>query len=230
MSSLKTGEQPLAITVQDVMQNPKAQIYIQKADQTLEAMGYTEHGMRHARWVSKTAGRILRELGYPERTAQLAEIAAFLHDIGNVVSRTNHAQIGAILAQNLLYEMGMPPEEVAEIMTAIGNHHEEDGLPVTPVAAALILADKADVHRTRVRSAGTIREDIHDRVNYSAKRSHVRIDPVERVVTYELEIDTQIAPVFEYFEIFLERMLVASKAAKALGCKFSLTINGVKML
>jgi metal-dependent HD superfamily phosphatase/phosphodiesterase len=162
--------------------------------------------------------------------AELAEIAGYLHDVGNLINREYHAQTGAVIAYKLLEELGMDYEELAEVMMAIGNHHEEDGTPVSPVAAALILADKSDVHRSRVRPIGNIEEDIHDRVNYAATFSKIIVDREKKIITYKIEIDTDIAPVMEYFQIFLSRMLIASKAAKRLGCKFELIINDTKMI
>jgi hypothetical protein len=220
----------MKVVLSDLIKNPKVKLFIEKADEQLAALGYTEHGSRHVTWVAKRAGKILRELGYPKRTAELAEIAAYLHDIGNLVNREYHAQTGAILAERILSEMGMDYREISEIMMAIGNHHEEDGYPGTPIVAALILADKADVHRSRVRPVGNIREDIHDRVNYAATSSQVLVDQNNKVITYKIEIDTNIAPVMEYFQIFLSRMLIASKAAKSLGCRFELYINETKMI
>ena len=216
---------------QDVIANPRVQYMIQSADAQLAALGYTEHGLRHVKLVAKRAGYILRQLGYPRRTAELAEIAGYLHDIGNLLNREHHAQTGGVLAFHVLTEMGMPFEETIEVVRAIGNHHEEDGLPATPISAALILADKSDVHRSRVRPRGDIRSDIHDRVNYAAIASHVRVDTSSSPprVYYDIKIDTSIAPVMEYFQIFLSRMLIAAKAAKVLKCRFDLYINKTKM-
>jgi metal-dependent HD superfamily phosphatase/phosphodiesterase len=226
-------EKEHVITVEDIKKNPKVKALILKADKNLEKLGYTEHGERHVSWVSKNAGRIMRKLGYPERRAQLAEIAGYLHDIGNAVNRIGHESIGALLAKDILLEMGMPFEEVLEVMAAIGNHHEESGYPVSDIAAALILADKADVHRTRVRPQNrtryAINMDIHDRVNYAATLSRIEIDPTSRIVTYNIEIDIKISPVFEYFEIFLNRLLIARKAAVVLNSELHLYINGLRM-
>lgn len=219
----------MRITLKEVKNNPKVRFLIQKADDNLAALGYTEHGFRHLSIVSQWSGKILRELRFPERKIELAEIAGYLHDIGNVINREHHAQTGAMLVYDILTEMGMGLEEVVEIIRAIGNHHEEDGYPVSEVAAALILADKADVHRSRVRPIGDIHQDIHDRVNYAATHSHIDVDTEKRLIQYRIEIDTQIAPVMEYFQIFLDRMLIASKAAKVLGCDYELYVNGVKM-
>jgi len=218
------------LRAQDLVKHPKILKLIESADAQLASLGYTEHGLRHTSWVSKHAGIILRALGYPQRTVELAEIAGLLHDIGNLVNREAHAQTGAVLAYQVLTELGLPFEEAVEIMRAIGNHHEEDGLPATPISAALILADKADVHRSRVRPIGDIRGDIHDRVNYAAISSKVVVKTLpERVIVYDLSIDTEIASVMEYFQIFLSRMLIAAKAAKVLDAKFELYINNTKM-
>ena len=226
-------EKEHVITVEDLKKNPKVKALILKADKNLEKLGYTEHGERHVSWVSKNAGRIMRKLGYPERRAQLAEIAGYLHDIGNAVNRIGHESIGALLAKDILLEMGMPFEEVLEVMAAIGNHHEESGYPVSDIASALILADKADVHRTRVRPQNrtryAINMDIHDRVNYAATLSRIEIDPTSRIITYNIEIDINISPVFEYFEIFLNRLLIARKAAVVLNSELHLYINGLRM-
>jgi len=222
------------ITVDDLLKNEKVLTYIKKADEQLEAMGYTEHGLRHTTWVSKRTGYILDSLGFPERTKELGEIAGLLHDIGNLVNREHHAQVGAILAGKLFEEMGMDPLEVADVMMAIGNHHEEDGFPSSIISGALILADKGDVHRSRVRKMGNIWEnlkvDIHDRVNFAATKSKVLVKPENRIISYYVEIDTNIAPVVEFFQIFLSRVLVAQRAAKPLNAKFELYINGTKMI
>mgnify|MGYP000081036193 FL=1 len=221
------------IKVEDLKRNPKVKALILKADKNLEMLGYTEHGERHVSWVSKNAGKIMRKLGYPERRAQLAEIAGYLHDIGNAVNRVGHESIGALLAKDILLEMGMSFDEVLEVMAAIGNHHEESGYPVSDIAAALILADKADVHRTRVRPQNrtpyAISADIHDRVNYAATLSRIEIDPHNRIITYNIEIDINISPVFEYFEIFLNRLIIARKAATVLNSQLHLYINGLRL-
>lgn len=219
------------ITLKELLKNEKVIKYIEEADRYLEKLGYTEHGLRHAKYVGKTAGRILRELSYSERRAELAEIAGFLHDIGNVIHRDHHAQFGALIAHQILSEMDMSLEEVIEIAQAIGNHHEEDGIPAKDITSALIIADKSDVHRERVRKKNSdIKTDIHDRVNYSAKSSKVIVFPDRKIIRFDIEINTRISPVLEYFEIFLQRMIIASMAAKNLGQKFELFINGTKML
>jgi metal-dependent HD superfamily phosphatase/phosphodiesterase len=218
------------LTLDILLKDEEVLSYIKAADKHLEALGYTEHGLRHATYVGKRAGEILRKLKYDERTCKIAEFAGLLHDIGNAINRDKHALTGAILAYNLLLKKGFPLSDALEVAMAIGNHHEEEGGPVSPACAALIIADKSDVHRERVRERKDIRNDIHDRVNYSAKSSKVIVYPKKKKITFDIEIDTKISPVFEYFEIFMERMLIASKAAKYLGLKFELIINGTKML
>ena len=218
------------ITWQEVRQNPEVKSYIRMADQAMEVIGYTEHGDRHAQRVGKVAGRILQELGYSPREINLATIAGYLHDIGNVINREAQAQTGALLAQGILLRMGMDSADLAEILAAIGNHHEEDGSPVSRISAALILSDKADVHSSRVRNPKFIKFDIHDRVNYGAKKSTLNIDKANKTITLALEIDTEISPVMEYFEIFMSRMLMSRRAAEFLGCSFELVINGTKIV
>jgi len=203
---------------------------IEKADQQLGVIGYTEHGERHAGLVANISSNILKRLGRPERVAELASIAGYLHDIGNAINRDYHAQSGAVIAFTVLRELEMPIDEVAEILAAIGNHHEEQGESVSDISAAIILADKSDVHRTRVRASGTIQLDIHDRVNYAAKNSFLRVHENKKLISLEVTIDTSISQVMEYFEIFLLRMLAARKAASFLSCSFELIINGNKML
>jgi metal-dependent HD superfamily phosphatase/phosphodiesterase len=179
--------------------------------------------------VAHSAYNILTRLGYPEREAELAAIAGYLHDIGNAVNRDHHAQTGAVMAMQLLTEMGMPDLEIVRIMGAIGNHHEDQGDPVTAVAAAVILGDKSDVHRTRVRNPDMIKFDIHDRVNYAVEKSFLNVDEAAKQITLELTIDTHISQVMEYFEIFMTRMLASRRAAKFLGTTFGLAVNGNRL-
>ncbi len=218
----------MKITIEQVKQNESVKSYIQKADESLIALGYTEHSFPHVTKVSQTAKKILLTLGYPEREAELAEIAGYLHDIGNVINRIDHAQSGAIMAFRILDKMEAEPDEIATIITAIGNHDEATAFPVNPVAAALILADKTDVRCNRVRNPDLPRFDIHDRVNYSVKRSEVKISAEE--VALDIDIDTAFCPVMDYFEIFLNRMILCRKAAEKLGIRFSLIINRQKMI
>lgn len=217
------------MTYEEIRENSAVQSYIRQADESLAALGYTEHSFAHVTAVAEKAGYILRTLGYPARTVELAQIAGYLHDIGNLVNRVDHSQSGAVMAFRLLDHFGFPPEEIGTIVSAIGNHDEGNGVPVSPVAAALILADKCDVRRTRVRNTDIPSFDIHDRVNYAVERSTLSL--VEgKIVRLDLKIDTTISPVINYFEIFMERMLLCTKAADALNTKFELIINGQKVL
>jgi metal-dependent HD superfamily phosphatase/phosphodiesterase len=218
------------ITVEDVKKNEQVKLLIKKSDEILGMIGYTEHGERHASLAANIAYNILDRLKYPEKRAHLAAIAAYLHDIGNVINRDYHAQTAAILARSILSDMGMPMEDILEIMAAIGNHDEKDGQPVSDICAAVILADKSDVHSSRVRTLQEIKQDIHDRVNYAAKSSFLRVEEEKKVITLEIKIDTNISQVMEYFEIFLSRMLVCRRAAEFLSLKFQLEINGQRLL
>jgi len=223
----ETGE---IVTLDAVQADPGVLAYIQMGDDYLGALGYTEHGLRHANLVAHIAGNVLRRLGYEDRTAEVASIAGFMHDIGNCISREFHGVSAALLARSVLVERGMDLAEVAVVMNALGNHEEEIGVPATVVGAAVIMADKADVHHTRVRNTDPASFDIHDRVNYAAKRSFLRVDGETRTVTLELDIDTEESQVMEYFEIFLSRMQICRKAAGVLDARFSLVINETKLL
>ena len=214
------------LTFQDVKNNVTIRTYIQRADESLIALGYTEHSFGHVTHVAETAGYILKTLNYPERTVEVAKIASYLHDIGNVVNRVEHSQSGAIMAFRLLDHMDCDPEEIATIITAIGNHDEGTGQPVNAVAAALILADKADVRRSRVRNQDKATFDIHDRVNYSVTKSWLEISEDRTEIKLDLTVDTEYSSIMDYFEIFMQRMLLCRKAAEHLGLKFRLTING----
>jgi hypothetical protein len=217
------------VTFESIREHPRVKIYVRKADEALAEIGYTEHGERHVGLVAHIAYNILKRLGHPEREAELAAIAGYLHDIGNAVNRDHHAQTSAVMAMQLLAEMGMPDLEIVQVMGAIGNHHENDGDPVSAVAAAVILADKSDVHRTRVRNPDMIRFDIHDRVNYAVEKSFLNVDEAAKRITLELTVDTAISQVMEYFEIFMTRMVASRKAAKHLGTSFGLTVNGNRL-
>lgn len=195
----------------------------------MDGLGFTEHGFRHANLSGRIAYNVLTRLGHDERTATLAAIAGYLHDVGNMVSRAVHGQTGAILVQQVLSDR-LDPQELSVIMGAIGNHEEEQGMRAGSIAAAVILADKSDVHRSRVRKADQIEFDIHDRVNYAAEQSFLRVDSAAKTVTLELTIDTEISHVMEYFEIFLGRMVMCRRAAEQLECRFHLQINGTKLL
>jgi putative nucleotidyltransferase with HDIG domain len=217
------------VTFDMVRDYPRVKVFVRKSDEALAEIGYTEHGERHVGLVAHIAYNTLKRLGYPEREAELARIAGYLHDIGNAVNREHHAQTSAVMAMQLLTELGMPDLEIIRVMGAIGNHHEDQGDPVTPVAAAVILADKSDVHRTRVRNPDMIKFDIHDRVNYAVEKSFLNVDEAAKRITLELTIDTGISQVMEYFEIFMTRMLASRKAAAYLGTTFGLTVNGNRL-
>ena len=218
------------ITLKDIKENQELDALIRGAQKQLNAIGYTEHGHRHISIVSKRAGDILEKLGYPERTVELTRIAGYMHDIGNCVNRVDHAHTGAILAYNILREMGMPIEEITEIMMAIGNHDENTGTAVSDISAALILADKSDVHRDRVVNKNLSTFDIHDRVNYAVTNADLIMNEKERKITLNLTIDTKICPVLDYFEIFMERTMMCKYAAKYLKIWFELIINDTKLL
>ena len=216
------------VTFEDVKNNPDIRAYISKADESLIALGYTEHSFAHVTKVAESAAEILHTLGHSDHEIELVKIAGYLHDIGNIVNRIDHAQSGAVMAFRLLDRMNMPPEDIATIVTAIGNHDESTAFPVNAVAAALIIADKTDVRRSRVRNRSVAQFDIHDRVNYSVTASDVKI--AQDSICLELTIEQEYCSVLEYFEIFLTRMLLCRKAAEALGVEFSLVINGQKLM
>lgn len=218
------------VTYEDVRNSEEIRTYIKQADESLKAIGYTEHSFAHCTKVAKVAGDLLEKLGYDAHEVELARIAGFMHDIGNVVNCIDHAQSGAMMAFRILDKMGMPPEDVATVITAIGNHDEQTAAAVNAVAAALIIADKTDVRRSRVRNRSTINFDIHDRVNYAAEKSDVILEPDSKTITLDLKINTEICAVMDYFEIFTGRMLLCRKAAEFLGLQFKLDINDVYLL
>jgi len=218
------------ITLEDIKKDPVVDAFIRKGNKYLSVLGFTEHSYRHVNLVSSIAKNILERLGYPPRQVELAAIAGYLHDLGNVVSRNEHGISGAVIAYPILMQMGMHPEEIATIISAIANHEEEYGHAVNSVAAALIVADKSDVHRSRVRNTDFATFDIHDRVNYAVEHSFLWVDDNKRTITMELTIDINICPVMEYFEIFLSRMIMCRRAAAFLKCKFELVVNGSKLL
>jgi metal-dependent HD superfamily phosphatase/phosphodiesterase len=217
------------LNLDDIQDHPVLSSFIAQADRVMDGLGFTEHGFRHANLTGRIAFNVLSRLGYDERDTMLGAIAGYLHDIGNCVSRWGHGQIGAVLVHDLLRER-MEPGELGPVMAAIGNHEEELGMNAGPLAAAVILADKSDVHRSRVRKADQIEFDIHDRVNYAAEQSFLRVASEARTITLELVIDTSISHVMEYFEIFLDRMVMCRRAAERLECAFHLEINGTKLL
>ena len=218
------------ITFEDVKSNEAINTYIAKADESLIALGFTEHSFAHVIHVAQTAEYILKTLGFPTRDIELVKVAAYLHDIGNLVNREEHSQSGAIMAFRILDNMGADPESIATIVTAIGNHDEGTGIPVNPVAAALILADKSDVRRSRVRNTDVSKFDIHDRVNYSVTKSHLKINEEHSLVKLKLSIDTHYGSVMDYFEIFMKRMIMCRKAAEKLGLQFKLIINEQQLI
>jgi len=218
------------IALEDVKRREDIQIYLGRADRNMEAIGYTEHGVRHAEVVAERARHVMQALGRSEREAELAAIAGYLHDIGNVAAREEHGQVAVMLAYSIMREMGMPPAELAEIMSGVGNHEEQYGDPFGPVAAAVIIADKSDVARSRVRDIHPSRYDEHDRVNYATISSALTVNHDRSIISLHLDIDTEIAPIMEYFELFLDRMVMSRRAAQVLGCKFELVINDTKLL
>lgn len=218
------------MTYDEIRKDEAIKVYITQADASLKTLGFTEHSFAHVTHVAEMAGYILKTLGYPERTVELAKIAGYLHDIGNLVNRVDHSQSGAVMAFRLLDKMGFPPEEIALITTAIGNHDEGNGQPVNEMAAALILADKADVRRSRVRVDDPIHFDIHDRVNYSVTKSELKINEAHTLIKLKLSVDTHFSPVIDFFEIFMERMLLCRKAAEKLGLQFKLMINEQQLM
>ena len=218
------------LTFADVKNNEAIRTYIQRADESLIALGFTEHSFAHVTMVAENAAYILETLGYPARTVEIARIAAFLHDIGNLVNRVDHSQSGAVMAFRILDNLNCDPEEIATIVTAIGNHDEGTGQPVNAVAAALILADKSDVRRSRVRNQDLSSFDIHDRVNYSVKKSQLKINEEHTLIKLKLSVDTKYGSVMDYFEIFMQRMILCRKAAEKLGVQFKLMINEQQLI
>ena len=221
-----------SISLAQVKADPEVHVLIRSANENLGVIGYTDHGFRHAEVVARDARVILRRTGFSRRDQELAAISGYLHDIGNVVGRHGHAQSGALLSHSILSRLGASPQDTAVVMGAIGSHEDEGNMgdPVHVVSAALILADKADVHRSRVRQPDPLTIDVHDRVNYAATSSHLHISPDDKTITLDLQIDTRIAPVMTYFEIFLPRMLMSRRAAELLGYAFRIKINGVSVL
>ncbi|HKW78782.1 MAG TPA: HD domain-containing protein [Candidatus Limnocylindria bacterium] len=218
-------------TLDQVREHPRVKAFIRAANEQLGVVGYTEHGERHARTTADSARFILKSLGHDARRCELAAIAAWMHDIGNVITRDRHAQTGALIAAEVLRELHFTEDEVATVMAAVGNHEgEEGGQPVSAVSAAVILADKSDVHRSRVRNPRTTSFDIHDRVNYAATAVNIRVDRREKLITLELTIDTTVSPLMEYFEIFLSRMVLCRRSAEYLHCLFALVINNTRLL
>ncbi len=220
----------MAITFEEIRTNQSIQTYIMKADEALSALGYTEHSFPHVLRVCNDATYIMKSLGYGEHEIELVKIASYMHDIGNLVNRVDHSQSGAVMAFRILDKLGMEAEDIASIVSTIGNHDEGTGVPINAMAAALILADKSDVRRSRVRNFDVSTFDIHDRVNYSVQNSKLAIDDCKKNITLELEIDLQVSSVMDYFEIFMNRMMLCRKAAEKLGLRFKLVINGQPLI
>jgi len=218
------------ITLDIVKKYPLVKVLMEKANKNLGEIGYTEHGERHARIVAGTTQYILEQLGYDKKTQTMGSVAGFLHDIGNSVNRKSHGQSSAFLTYEILKDLRASYDEIAEIMAAVGNHDETDGEPVSPISAAVVIADKSDVHSSRVRTLKEIDFDIHDRVNYAVKRSRVLVNRKKKTITLELHVDTRVSTVMEYFEIFLTRMMASQRAARILKCEFKLIINKNKLL
>ena len=218
------------VTYKYIKQNPDIMTYIRQADKALEAIGYTEHSFAHVERVAQTSSMILTELGYLERQIELVKIASIMHDIGNVINRVDHAQSGAVMAFRLLDNLSMPAQEICSIISAIGNHDESTAVPIDAISAALIIGDKTDVRRSRVRNNDLTTFDIHDRVNFAVEKSNVRFNESKTSLILELSINTDISPVMEYFEIFLQRMILCKKASQFFGLRFQMVINGANVL
>jgi len=220
----------MKLTFEEIRKNLDIKTYIKKADESLSALGYTEHSFSHVLKVSDTAARILAILGYSDRDVELVRIAGYMHDIGNLVNRIDHSQSGAVMAFRILDNLGMETEDIADIVSAIGNHDEGTGVPISPIAAALIIADKSDVRRSRVRNRDLSSFDIHDRVNYSVQSADLQINEDSKNITLLLMIDNSFGSVMDFFEIFMERMILCKKAAQKLGLQFKLNINGQSLI
>ena len=218
------------MTYEEIKKVEEIKIYIKQADEALQALGYTEHSFAHVTCVSERAGYILETLEFPARTVELAKIAGYLHDLGNLINRVDHSQSGAVMAFRILDHLHFPPEEIGQIVSAIGNHDEGFGVPVSALAAALILADKSDVRRNRVRNQDVSTFDIHDRVNYSVTKSELKINEAHTIIKLKLSVDTRYGSVMDYFEIFLQRMILCRKAADKLGLEFKLIINEQQLI
>ena len=217
------------ISYKEIRKSEEINTYIEQGDAVLGELGYTEHSRKHAARTAETAGKILKELGYDKKTVELAKIAGYMHDMGNSINREDHAHTGALMAFQILREMGMDPADTAMVISAIGQHDEKTGAAVNPVSAALILADKTDVRRNRVRNQVKAAFDKHDRVNYAAVSSSLKIDREKQIIRLEIELDESICSIMDYFEIFLQRMLMCRRAAESLGVKFKMTANGTKI-
>lgn len=220
----------IKISFTDIKNSKEIRTYIKQADASLKALGFTEHSFAHATKCAEVAGKLLEDMDYSKHEVELSKIAAYMHDIGNVINRVDHAQSGAVMAFRILDKMGMEPKDTAAIITAIGNHDEKTAFPVNAIAAAVIIADKTDVRRSRVRSKETIFTDIHDRVNYAVEKAELKLNKENKTLTLHLTIDTEISAVMDYFEIFMDRMLLCRKSADFFGLTFKLNMNGNALL
>lgn len=236
MKDLKIGPVPVVVsersapvTIDDIKKEPLVIAFLQRANEQMRLLGYTEHGHRHASLVGNIAYNILDRLSFPRRLAELAEIAGYMHDVGNVIHRIDHPQSGSLITLQVLDRLEMPYDEVAIVMGAIGNHEEERGDPVGPISASVIIADKADVHKSRVQNPHPETYDIHDLVNNAATRSFVRVDAERKVIAMEVDIDTEVSKVGDFFEIYMSRMVIARRAARFLGCEYHLIVNGMRV-
>jgi hypothetical protein len=229
VSASSVPEPQVGPTLEDIQANEELALFIASADNVMEGLGYTEHGSRHALLTARIAYNVLSRTGHEEHESNLGAVAGYLHDVGNMATREMHPQVGAMLVYNAL-RGEMPGPDLATVVAAVANHEEPQGYAISPVAAAVILADKSDVHRSRVRKSPASAFDIHDRVNYAAEQSFLRVDSAAKTITLELTIDTEISQVMEYFEIFLERMAMCRKAAETLDASFKLNINGADLL
>ena len=218
------------MTYAEIRNNEEVCALLNRGNQNLGVLGFTDHSEAHCLLVAERAAYILRKLGYPDRIEELARIAGFMHDIGNAINRTHHAELGALLANDILKQTDMPMEDRIAVIAAIGQHDESTGRSMDPISAALILADKTDVRRNRVRTKDTSHFDIHDRVNYAVTGTSVKVDPEKKIIALNLQVDDSICTMYEYFDIFLNRMLMCRGAAEMLGCQFRLTVNGGKVL
>ena len=218
------------MTYQEIRNNEEVCALLEKGNQNLGVLGFTDHSEAHCLLVAERAAYILRKLGYSDHEEELVRIAGFMHDIGNAINRTHHAELGALLANDILKQTDMPMADRIAVIAAIGQHDESTGRSMDPISAALILADKTDVRRNRVRSKDTASFDIHDRVNYAVTGTSVKVDPEKKTIALNLQVDDQICTMYEYFDIFLNRMLMCRGAAEMLGCQFRLTVNGGKVL
>ena len=218
------------MTYEQIKAHPEVNALLERGNYNLGVMGYTDHSMAHCALVAERAAYILKMLGYSDHEQELAKIAGCMHDIGNAINRKNHAEYGALLANDILKEMGAATGDRMTIIAAIGNHDESTGGAKDPVSAALILADKSDVRQNRVRTQDREKFDIHDRVNYAVTGHSLKVDAQEKKIALNLQIDESICTMYEYFDIFLGRMMMCREAAQMLGAKFRLTVNGSKVL